>query len=219
MSPAFACHAQRLLIIDNHPIFAEGVKALFCPWPFALIDMAFSVDEAAEHLSRAPFDLVLVDLTLPEGRALSLAEQIVEVWSCSRILFLDDRLHVSRLRAALRLNGAGYWTKEASAREMLEGLWAAIQGQESFCPAARPFLVHTRYGLQYRPPKDSLLGRLSLRESQILALLTEGYTVKRCAERLKLSPYTVENHKARLMKKLGVHKLTQLVLLAAREGW
>jgi DNA-binding NarL/FixJ family response regulator len=92
-------------------------------------------------------------------------------------------------------------------------------GRTAFCPAADQYLVHTKSGLRFDPPATgSPLEKLTPRELEILLHLADGLSVRRCAERLRLSESTVDNHKSRLMRKLDVHNVVELVRLAAREG-
>ena len=92
-------------------------------------------------------------------------------------------------------------------------------GQKAFCAAADQCLVRTKSGLRFKPKaKGTALEKLTPRELEVLLHLADGLSVKRCAERMHLSESTVDNHKSRLMRKLDVHSVVELVRLAGHEG-
>ena len=127
-------------------------------------------------------------------------------------------MRIVHVRSALDL-AAAYWTKESPFAGILSAVGEVLAGRQSFCPAVQQHLVVTPRGLRYDPPPHrSSLALLTARELQVLGLLAQGLTLKQCAQHLGLAGNTVENHKTRAMKKLGIHKVTDLVRLALQEG-
>jgi DNA-binding NarL/FixJ family response regulator len=136
------------------------------------------------------------------------------------VLFLDEYLNLFHLREALRAEAAGYWTKQASFEQLLFAVRAVAAGQRSFAPEAAAML---RTSSRDRRPEPALSlppewPKLSRREFEVFICLAHGLDLRECADRLALSVNTVDNHKTRLMRKLGVHRSVDLVLLAARHG-
>lgn len=143
------------------------------------------------------------------------------------VLFLDTELNHGRLAAALALPAAGYFTRGVSWRELSDGLRRIAAGEQVFEAAVYGILEETPRGWQINasngePPAPrragSPLDRLTPRETEVLRLVAMGRSVRDCAQVLALAQSTVDNHKSRLMKKLGLRKSQDLTLLAVREG-
>jgi len=126
----------RLLIVEEHGLDREGLLALF--WLSGHMEAVAVRPEEAVRMARqfAP-DVVLMDATLPEGAAFQVAQLIVSQCPTARLLFLDDAIRPENLRAALRLGGSGYWTKDASFEEIAEAVRCLAAGGTAFCPGAK----------------------------------------------------------------------------------
>ena len=134
-------------------------------------------------------------------------------------MILDDAVRTANVRKTLALNIRGYWTKHAAFAQIAQATRRLAAGRRSFCPDVDPYLYRTRHGLRYHPAHTTdPLQALTRRETELLALLVRGLTMKKCSERMGISVNTVDNHKTRLMRKLGVHKTVDLARLAMREG-
>ena len=113
----------------------------------------------------------------------------------------------------------GYWTKHATFDEVCEAVRRVAAGQTTFCRRAHRHLQETPQGPHFKPSEsESSIDHLTPREVEVVQHLGEGFTVKQCAEKMGLSPSTIENHKTRIMKKLQVNNVVQLIRLANREG-
>jgi two-component system invasion response regulator UvrY len=132
---------------------------------------------------------------------------------------LDDRFLPVRLRDAVQAGASGYWTVADPFEALAEALEQVAVGESAFCPAAAPYVSRQGESVRYAPPANEFgMSRISPREMEVLLLLAQGLSVKECADKLDLAPNTVDNHKARLMKRLEVRKVTDLVRIAFREG-
>jgi len=163
--------------------------------------------------------VVVLDASLPGGTWREVAQLLRrEIPTCG-LLLLDDTLRPWNLKEAIEFPRVGYWTKCDSAQEVIEAARAVAVGEGTFCAQAKRFLISSEGKLRFRAlPADSPLARLTRREQEVLVHLAQGHSIKECARRLDLAHSTVDNHKSRIMKKLGVHKLVDLVRLALREG-
>ncbi len=208
----------RILVVDDQPLVREALLALCCQ--AELGHAAGSEPEGAVLAAREMRPAVaVVDASLAGGAAFRLARRLqAEVLACG-LLFLDEAVRPWNLKEALRFEDACYWTKRDSAEEFVAALRAAAAGSRSFCPLAQPYLDGSGGQVRFQPrAADSPLASLTPREREVLFHLAQGYSVKECARRLDVAHSTVDNHKSRLMKKLGVHRLADLVRLALREG-
>jgi two-component system response regulator NreC len=150
--------------------------------------------------------------------AFEMAAELVQRSPQTRLLVVDEEVHPLHVHRSLHVGGAGYWTKHTPFDQLFQAVKRIAAGQWCFCPEVREQLIHADGRWHLRPSSRIAAARLTNRESQVMTLLAEGLSVKQCAERLKLSPHTIDNHKSRLMGKLGLHKMSELVRLAMSRG-
>lgn len=163
--------------------------------------------------------VVFLDPAAHEAGPIDAVRQMRSQKLKGELIFLDDAVRPAHLRAAVEVSAAGYWTKHASLQQILFAIESALAGEQSFCPGASQYLVPTPEGWQLRDPSDQHgWENSSRREFEVLLYLVRGLTVKQCAERMNLAESTVDNHKARLMRKLGIHRSVDLVRWATRQG-
>jgi DNA-binding NarL/FixJ family response regulator len=215
--PAAQC---RLLVIGSRRLFCQGLEALFCPardWHH--VCAMVGAEQATRRAVEFQPDVVLIDLRLPDGGAFATARALRSQHPQARLLFLDESFHPGRVRAVLSLRGAGYFTQDDPFEALADGVRQVARGGRAFSPVAEPHLVRTGGRLRWKAPVGQPgLAQLTRRELEVLVLLAQGLSVKGCAEQLRIRPSTADNHKSRLMRKLGVHKVVDLVHLAIREG-
>lgn len=135
------------------------------------------------------------------------------------IVVLDDELHFGRLASVLAERRGGYFTKNSTSSELSAGIRRMVGGERAFGADVEPHIQETADGWQLRTTASgSSLSQLTPREIEVLRLIALGHSITECAEILQLSPNTIDNHKSRTMKKLGVHKSLELARIAIREG-
>ncbi len=210
---------RNLLIVDDHGLVREGLVALFR----AEDQFEVTVAGVAAAIWVAPQfspDLALINLTATDGRPSHAAPATAAPQPPSPIVFLDDTVNPDHLARMTALGVSGYWTKRASFQQLLDAIERVLDGGTSYCPIAEKHLAAASKGLRPRladgacPP-----AKLSPRETEVLSLVVQGHTVKECARLLEISPSTVENIKSHLMRKLGAHRLADLVRIAVKNGW
>lgn len=210
----------RLLIVDDHRLHRAGMRILFHGvWFVDEVATAGEAEEAVEVAQKFRPHVTLMDVTLPSPASFQSASRIISQSSDSRIIFVDDRFCRFHLRKALDMGASGYWTKHATFEEICEAVRRAAAGQTTFCHQAHDHLHHTPLGPYFQPSQSqSSVDHLTAREVEVLQHLGEGMTVKQCAEKMGLSSSTVDNHKTKIMKRLKVNNVVQLIRLANREG-
>lgn len=169
-------------------------------------------------LSR-PVDLIIVD-PLIGSFDLAKAMGVMQSGRAQHLLVLDDCLREGRLTAVLNAASVSYVTRQAGAAEILRAMDDVLNyGRRVFDPSVAGRIRRTRRGLQLSPsPNDASVAQLTHREIEVMLLLARGATVRDAAKVLSLSESTVDNHRSRLMKKLNVHKATELTRRAIRDG-
>ena len=196
----------RILLVDDHPIVREGLRAYLSLQPgFIISGEAESVPQALALLEQTNPDLVLLDVQLEGQSGLSLLETLQPRENAPRVLLLTSFLDEDYLREALRLGAAGYLLKRAGQGALLDGIRAALRGERVLDPAAAALLPTLQ---------DDPLKRLTPRERTVLELLAEGLSNKAVAKRLDVGEKTVKTHVSSVLAKLGVKDRTQAALYA-----
>ncbi len=210
----------RVLVIDRHTLFGEAMAALLrTAGVVERVASATTLAEVPRLVERLEPTVVFLDPGAHEQGPIDAVRHLDSYGSAAALVFLDDTVRLANLRAAIEVSAAGYWTKHASLQQILFAMESVLAGEQTFCPGASQYLISTPDGWQLRDPSGQPgWGVLSRREFEVLLYLVNGLTVKQCAERMHLAESTVDNHKARLMRKLGIHRSVDLVRWATREG-
>ncbi|MGD0656043.1 MAG: response regulator transcription factor [Thermoguttaceae bacterium] len=207
-----------LLIADDHALLREGLLLMFQNFQqVAAIGVAFQDAPLAAEQHNP--DVAILGLGAKHGQSWSTVQTLCRQCPKTCLLILDETVRTRNIRKALALEICGYWTKHATFEQIAQAARQLAAGRRSFCPEVDQYLFRTRRGLRYHPAHTgNPLQMLTPRETELLALLASGLTLKKCSERMAISINTVDNHKTRLMRKLGVHKTVELARLAMREG-
>lgn len=174
--------------------------------------------QALKEAQRLKPDIILMDITMPDMNGIEATKQIKKLLPDVKVLILTMHEHDEYVFQALRAGASGYILKEAADTELITALHVIQSGQFYLSPAAQSVMVgdylqRVRAGEE----KDSY-SSLTEREREILKLVAEGYTNNQIAERLVISPKTVDTHRTHIMDKLNLHSRAELVKYAMRRG-
>lgn len=207
--------STRVMVVDDHAVLRDGLKLLLNQSPGLRVTAeASSGTEALELLANASVDIAIVDLSMPEMNGIELTQQIRTRWPDTQVVILSMHGSPEFVHRALRAGAVGYVLKESAASELLEAVKAALAKVRYLSPALRENLLDHMLGQNTLSP----LERLSARERQVLQYLVEGHTSREIGEQLSLSPKSVETYRRRLMEKLGINDIPQLVRFAIEQG-
>jgi len=207
----------RVLVADDHRIVREGLVSLLADsGECEVVAEAADGVEAVERTLATHPDVAVIDLTMPRLGGLEAVRRIHEQAPRTRVLVLTVHEEEEYVLPVVRAGAAGYLVKDSAASELLAAVRALAGGQGWFGPqAARVLADRTRD--PERTPDDPYRG-LTPREREVFHLVAEGRTTKEVAKALGVSVKTAENHRGRMMEKLGVHNAAELVRYAARKG-
>jgi two-component system, NarL family, invasion response regulator UvrY len=203
----------RLYLLDDHAIVREGLRAVLEAGGMTVVGESDSVTTAMAEIAQLVPDVVLLDLGLRERSGLDLLQQLSGSGLPTRVLVLtvsDRPWHVAE---ATRLGAAGYVLKGASGEEVLRAIQDVLHGRTHFTGA-----VAARAGEAAAGQASDPMATLSARERQIMRMVVAGMSSAAIGTELHLSPKTVDTYRSRLMAKLGVHDLANLVRVAVRLG-
>ncbi len=205
----------QLMIVDDHTVLRQGLKLLFDGTPdLRVAGEASSGAEALALLAASPVDIAIVDLSMPEMNGIEVTQQIRTRWPETQVVVLSMHGSAEFVHRALRAGALGYVLKESAAGELIEAVRAAVAKTRYLSPALRETLIDHMLDQNTLSPVE----RLSARERQVLQFLVEGHTSRAIGERLSLSPKSVETYRRRLMQKLGIYDIPQLVRFAIEHG-
>ena len=209
----------RVLLADDHTLFREGVRALFgTEADLEVVGEASDGKEAVQMAAELRPDVVVMDLMMPVMNGIEATRLIRAAQPETRILVLsmyDDEEYVQQLLAA---GASGCMLKRATGDELVKAVREVVSGGMPLDPAVAARLVKDYVRLVQGQEEAAAAGALTPRELEVLKLVAEGHTTQDIADRLGLSRKTVDAHRTNLMRKLGLHDVTEVVKYALRHG-
>lgn len=212
---------KTIVIVDDHALFREGLKAIICRNPsYEVVGEAARGDEALETARALKPHLVLVDISLPDQSGIDLTQQLRKSLPRTRVMIVSMHSKVDYIVNAFRAGATGFVTKESAPERLLQAIDLVLKGEYFMDSAVAQTVVQKLAGIasDQRQLRDPGYEALTAREQEILALLAEGQALKAIGDRLCISPKTVENHRTSIMRKLGLHTHFELIRYAAKVG-
>ncbi|GAB4245029.1 MAG: response regulator transcription factor [Acidobacteriota bacterium] len=210
--------AVRVMLVDDHAIFRGGLKALLSETPeFEVVAEAGDGFSALRLLAETRVDVVVLDLTLPGLPGIRVAEDLAKTHPRLPVVVLTMHEDVYYLRELLKVGARGFVLKKSTGRDLVKALRTVLRGQLYVDPSFGQFDLEEAKTLQsLRGPGG--LDSLTPREQEVCRLLALGYTNAEIADRLAISPRTVETHRNHITAKLGVRSRAELVRFALDHG-
>ncbi len=207
-----------LLIADDHTLFREMLSSwLTRTAEFDVVGHAEDGRMALEMACDLRPDVVLTDNTMPRLNGIDATREIVQALPETKVLVLADEADSRSVIAALEAGASGYLSKHCTSEELIWAIRNVAAGGTYLSAPANSTLVR-HYISGDNSNEGPRCAGLTARERQVVQLLAEGQTTKMVATELSLSPKTVDWHKGRIMKKLGIESIAGLVRFAIREG-
>ena len=209
----------RILLADDHHLFRQGLRRILDGQPeFEIVAEAGTGLEAIDLAKQHSPDVAVLDIAMKELNGIEATAQILRHAPGTAVLILsmysDERYVIRAVKAGAR----GYLLKDTLEEGLIQAIQDVHAGKAYFSPSVAKILQETHgRGVEERSFEDRY-ELLTERERQLYHLLAEGRSNKEIATRLGLSLHTVETHRTRIMDKLGVHSIAELVLSAVRRG-
>ena len=202
--------SPRIFIVEDHPVMREGYSSLISHEPD--LEVCGESATAEDAFSRIPDlhpDIVVADLSLPGVNGIELIKRLVAFDACGAVLVVsahDESLYAER---ALAAGARGYLMKHESAGNVIDAIRRVLAGHLYLSEKLRERLILSR--LTHAPASASAVDPLTDREIEVFEHFGRGRTTQEIAERLGLSPKTVESHRANIKKKMGIEHAPEFV--------
>lgn len=206
---------SRVLLADDHTLFVEALHKVL----EADFELVGSVGDGRALLQAAPQlqpDAILLDLSMPLLNGIDAARQLRRLVPDCKLVFLSMHGDPTYVTEAFRAGASGYVLKRANATELIQAIKAALRGQFYVSPLLAKGVLDPL--IHQRTSPVSLQAELTLRQREVLQLVAEGRSLKEIASILCLSVKTVEFHKTRIAKQLGLRTTADLTKYAVSHG-
>ncbi len=208
--------SQRLLIIDDHPLFRKGVLQLIMPAPeFSVVGEASCGREGCALAASLKPDLILLDLNMKDMNGIEVLKRIKASGSDARVVMLTVSDEAADLVAALRAGADGYLLKEMEPEDLLAKLKEAAAGHMPLTERLAYLLAHAMR--EDARPKDLEQAGLTDQEGRILDLIAEGKSNKLIGRELDIAEGTVKVHVKHLLKKLNLRSRVEAAVWAVEQ--
>ncbi|HZS51852.1 MAG TPA: response regulator transcription factor [Bryobacterales bacterium] len=204
----------RILLADDHPVVRQGFRLILTAQPdMEIVGEAGNGREAVELAQGLLPDVVVMDVAMPELNGIEATRRLARVAPRTRVLALSMHKDSVYVREILRAGARGYLLKDSVDRDLLAAVRSVAGGEGYLSPGVADAVLS-----DYRRHVTDPLDLLSSREREVLQMIAEGKTNKEIAAALNLSVYTVDAHRGRIMEKLNLHSMGELVRFAMRSG-
>lgn len=201
----------KVLVVDDHPMVLEGMNNMLSRISFvSLTGLAGGAEQAMEQIKTDTPDIVITDISMPGIGGLELTNRIRREYPAVRIIAMSTFNERSLISQMIEQGASGYLLKNASREQIEEALLTVNENR-----------LYMNLDLEWSDQTLQQMGKmpvLTSREKEVLSLIAEGFTNSQIAEKLFVSPYTVDSHRKNLLTKFEVGNTAGLIKLAAKHG-
>jgi len=203
----------KIAITDDHPLLLEGLKNILSQQEnFAVVGCYSSSSELFIGLENQILDVLLLDINLSDGNSIDLIKPILKKYPSTQIMILSVHNEFAVINSTLEEGAMGYIQKNALVSEIISGIQTILTGEKFLCNQTKRIVeMKTKSGLNAVP-------KLTRREKEILMEASLGLTTIQIADKLCISPHTVESHRKNLIVKFKTSNLSTAIKLAMEYG-
>jgi len=206
----------RVMLVDDHEVARAGIRTLIGDH-FEIVGEADEVEPAVELIRERRPDLVLIDVQMPHGGGRAVVDAVARTHPEIVFLALSVSDKPEDVVALIRAGARGYLTKDVHGPDLVTAVGRAARGEAVFSPRLAGFVLETFAAIP-TAEVDEDIDLLTPREREVLRLIARGYTYKEIAERLYVSPKTVESHVSSVLRKLQLSNRNELTRWAVDRG-
>lgn len=208
-----------VLIAEDHTIVRQGLYSLLQSHDgFEVVGEAKDGVEAIEKTKKLLPDIVIMDISMPVLNGVEATKQIKKMFPEVKVVILTMHTDKDYIRQVFQAGAACYLSKESADTDLIAALYAAYHNKAFLSPAVSKIVVNNYVHHSKQEAETDSLEVLTSRERAILQLVAEGNSNKDIACRLSISINTINNHRAKIMRKLGIHDISGLTRYAVKKG-
>jgi DNA-binding NarL/FixJ family response regulator len=208
----------RVVVADDQPVVRQGLRSFFDgDSAITIVGDTGSGPELIDLLQEFQPDVLIIDLALPGIDVLEVTREVTQRWVDIHVIILTMSSGEAQVQKALTNGAAGYVLRNSTAAELRRAIHEVVAGRRYLSAPLVDQAIESIVRAGKQPPFDAY-NTLTHREQEVLKLAAGGLNNSAIASRLLISPRTVESHRARLMRKLGLHTQTELVRYDLRRG-
>ena len=202
-------------MVDDHAIVRQGMKQILSDsTDMVVADEASTGQEAIEKVRKKNYDVVVLDISMPDGSGLQILKELKSVKPKISVLILSIHPEEEYAVRSLREGASGYLTKASAPNELIAAIREVSQGRKYVTSSLAEKLAHELSRDYEKSPHE----RLSDRELEVLCMIASGKHIKEIAKEMHLSPYTVRTYRSRILQKMGVKTNVDLTRYAMKHG-
>ena len=206
----------RLVVVDDHSIFREGMLSVLKTEPdIEIVGQGASAEDAVRLVRELMPDIIFLDISMPGG-GLNAAQSIVENYPVVKIIILTGSEGEAHVMTALKTGARAYVLKGVAARELVNILHTVQSGEIYVTPTLAANLLSEMTAGPRNDPSESAFEKLTEREHEILALISAGTSNKEIGLQLHLTEKTVKHYVTNILQKLQVNNRVQAAILALK---
>ena len=207
------------MLADDHKLIRAGLRLVVDQQPdLSVVGEADDGRQAVELAKSLQPDVVVMDIGMPNLNGIEAARQIREIRPDAAVVMLSMHSDEGYVLRALGAGARAYLLKDSATTDLAQAIHAVVEGKSFFSPAVSKVLLQDYMRKLQRSGAEDSYDLLSPREREVLQLVAEGKSNKEIASLLNLSVYTVETHRAKIMQKLNLKGVPELILYAVRKG-
>ena len=208
-----------VFLADDHTIVRQGLAKLLEAEPdIRVVGEAENGREAVRKVEELKPQVVIMDISMPLLNGIDATRQIRKSRPETRVIILSMHAHDRYITELFRLGASGYLLKDSTGTDIVKAIHAAADGDKYLSPSISRRVIDDYVTLKDKTSTEELYGSLSNREREVFQMIAEGRSTREISDTLCISPSTVKTHRAKIMEKLKMENLSQLVQFAIRLG-
>lgn len=209
----------RVLVADDHAIIREGLRVMLGNQPdMEVVGEAKNGREAIQLVDEYEPDVTVIDISMPELNGVEAIQQMRSRYPHLQVVVLSIHETKPYVYRALKAGANGYLIKETAGLQVVDAVRAVYRGERYLSERIAELVMSEASSKLEASMETHPLETLSMREREILQLVAEGKTSQEIAERLSISPKSVDTYRSRLMHKIGVEDMAGLIKFAIQQG-